>query len=107
MKKKIDNSVEHDEWVAQRLAKNPKLQKEYMKILIEDAAKQNNEQALLRAIKQIAKAQGINNVASAAGIRRESLSRALSEKGNPRIDTFLSIIHAMGLQLTVKPMTTH
>lgn len=104
MKKTTKISSGHDEWMAERLAKNSKIQKEYIKILMDDAASQNNEQALLRAIKQVAKAQGINNVAAAAGIRRESLSRALSERGNPRIDTLLSIVHAMGLQLTVKPL---
>lgn len=101
----MDNFFEHDDWVAQKLAKNPQLQEEYLKTLAEDATKRNKGQALLRALRQIAKAQGINNVAKAAGIHRESLSRALSEKGNPRIDTLISIINAMGLQLTVKSIS--
>jgi probable addiction module antidote protein len=97
--------AEHEYWVAQRLAKNPKLAREYLKIMLEDADTISNEQTLLRALRQVAKAQGISKVAEAAGIRRESLSRALSDKGNPRIDTLLSIMRAMGLQLTVKPIS--
>ena len=104
MSKTTKEFSEHDEWMVQRLVNKPKLQAEYITALMEDAGQQNNEQPLLRALKQVAKAQGIGKVAAAAGIHRESLSRALSEKGNPRIDTLLAIVHAMGLQLTVKPL---
>ncbi len=104
MKKNTMKFTDHEDWMAQRLAKNPKLAKEYLKVVLEDMDSQNNEQVLMRALRQVAKAQGISKVAKASGIRRESLSRALSERGNPRIDTLLSIVHALGLQLTVKPI---
>jgi len=41
-------------------------------------------------------------VAKAAGIERESLYRALSPRGNPRLSTLFAVTRAMGLALTVE-----
>lgn len=98
----MKETATYDTWVAQRLAKNPEVAAEYLRALLEEATDKENSQALLRALKQIAQAQGIAKVAKAAGIHRESLSRALSDRGNPRVDTLTAIVHAMGLQLTVQ-----
>jgi probable addiction module antidote protein len=40
--------------------------------------------------------------AKAAGIERESLYRALSPRGNPRLSTLFAVTKAMGLTLTVE-----
>lgn len=53
-------------------------------------------------MRRIAEAHGIAKIARAAGIKRESLSRALSAKGNPRFDTLYAVVHAIGLQLAVE-----
>jgi len=103
MKKRA--SVPYDEWFQEVLEKDSQFAVDYLKTAFEEATDAIGRKVLLGAIKQVAKAQGINKVAQAAGIRRESLSRALSERGNPRIDTLLSIIHAIGLELTVKPIS--
>ena len=57
------------------------------------------------ALKQIAEAQGIAKIAKAAGIPRESLYRVLSPKGNPRMSTLFALVRAMGLQVTVQPLS--
>ena len=69
---------------------------------MEEATDEDGRFVLLNAIRQIAQAHGIAKIARAAGIRRESLSRALSAKGNPRLDTLVAVVRAMGLQLTVE-----
>jgi probable addiction module antidote protein len=51
----------------------------------------------------VAEARGVAKVAKAAGIPRESLSRALSKRGNPRLSTLQAVTSALGLQLTVEP----
>jgi probable addiction module antidote protein len=57
---------------------------------------------LLIALRRIAEARGgIAKVAKAAGIERESLYRALSERGNPRLSTLVAVTKAVGLRLTV------
>ena len=45
---------------------------------------------------------GVAKVAKEAGIERESLYRALSAKGNPRLSTLVAVIKAVGLRLTVE-----
>jgi probable addiction module antidote protein len=50
----------------------------------------------------LAQARGIAKVAKAAGIERESLYRALSVRGNPRLSTLVAVTKAIGLRLTVE-----
>lgn len=41
-------------------------------------------------------------VAKAAGVSRESLYRTLSRRGNPKIDTVMELLRALGLKLTIE-----
>lgn len=100
-------SVSHDKLMVARLQRDPEFAVEYLKVAIEEATDEDGRHVLLGAIRQIAEAHGIAKIARAAGIKRESLSRALSAKGNPRFDTLYAVIHAMGLQLTVQPAQMH
>jgi probable addiction module antidote protein len=55
------------------------------------------------AMRQIAEARGgIASVAKSAGIQRESLHRALSSRGDPRLSTLFAVAKAVGLKLTVE-----
>ncbi|WP_313082982.1 addiction module antidote protein [Pulveribacter sp.] len=60
--------------------------------------------ALLLALRHVAKAHGMAEVARRAEVGEKSLFRALSENGNPTIDTLHKVLHAMGLRLSVTPM---
>lgn len=55
------------------------------------------------ALNIVARAQGMSEVAKAAGVTREGLYKTLCENGNPEFATILRIIGAMGLQLAAKP----
>ena len=58
---------------------------------------------LLLALRHLAEAKGgIAKVAKKAGIERESLYRALSHTGNPRLSTLVAVTKAIGLKLTVE-----
>lgn len=92
-------SVSHDEWMVRRLRKDRKFAAEYLKAALEE----NDEpQVLLIALRHLAKARGIAKVAKAAGVERESLYRALSARGNPRLSTLVAVTRAIGLRLTVE-----
>jgi probable addiction module antidote protein len=43
----------------------------------------------------------MTKVAKDAGIQRESLYRALSDHGNPTLDTLTGVLSALGLKLSV------
>ena len=106
MKKKPKNkakditSVSDNECVIQELREDPEFATAYLKEALEDT---ENPGVLLIALRRIAEARGgIAKVAKAAGIERESLYRALSAKGNPRLSTLVAVTRAVGLKLTVE-----
>jgi probable addiction module antidote protein len=82
-----------------RLRKDPDFAAEYLKAALEDA---EEPRVLLIALRHLAQARGIANVAKAAGVERESLYRALSSQGNPRLSTLFAVAKAIGLKVTVK-----
>jgi len=98
--KKHKASISHDEAIVEELRHNPEFAAEYLKAALED---RDEPRVLLIAMRHIAEARGgIAKVAKAAGIQRESLYRALSARGNPRLSTLLAIARAIGLKLTVE-----
>jgi probable addiction module antidote protein len=97
MKRKT--SASHDEAIIRRLRKDPDFATEYLKAALED---QDEPHVLLLALRHLAMAHGIAKVAKEAGIERESLYRALSSRGNPRLSTLVAVTRAVGLRLTVE-----
>jgi adenine-specific DNA-methyltransferase len=53
------------------------------------------------ALGSLARARGMTQVAKETGLARESLYRALSASGNPKLATVLKILNAVGLRLMV------
>ena len=92
-------SISHDEAMIRELKKEPKFAAEYLRAALEE----DDPRVLLIVLRQIAESKGgIAKVAKAAGIQRESLYRALSAKGNPRLSTLVAVTKAIGLKLTVE-----
>ena len=59
---------------------------------------------IARALGDIARAQGMAQVAKDAGLSRESLYRSLSPEGNPSFATVLKVTKALGLRLQAHPV---
>jgi probable addiction module antidote protein len=98
MKRKA--AISHEQALIQELRDDPKFAAEYLKAALEDV---DEPRVLLIALRQLAEARGgIAKIAKAAGIERESLYRALSPKGNPRLSTLVAVTRAIGLKLTVE-----
>jgi probable addiction module antidote protein len=47
----------------------------------------------------VARAKGMTEVARKTGLGRESLYKALSKDGNPKIGTVLKVVHALGIKM--------
>ena len=58
---------------------------------------------LLVALRQVAKAHGMAEVARRANVGDKSLFKALSVDGNPTLATVHKVLHAVGLRLSVVP----
>jgi probable addiction module antidote protein len=89
-------SVPHRERLIDELRADPALAVEYLNA----AADQDEPQAYLLALRTVAEALGMAKLARAAGVPRESLYRALSPRGNPRLSTLHAVLRAAGLRLT-------
>ena len=70
---------------------------------IEAVLELDDPAALLVALRQVAKAHGMADVARRAELGEKTLFRALSENGNPTIGTIQKVLHAVGLRLSVTP----
>jgi probable addiction module antidote protein len=64
-----------------------------------DYAEDGDSAALLSALRVIARVKGVSNMAGEVGMTRQGLQKALSAKGNPRLDNINAIMRAMGYQL--------
>ena len=90
-----DYHTEHIQWL-----KDPENAAGYLNAVIEEGDKD----ALLLALRNIAEAEGgMAAVAEKAHVKRESLYRMLSTGGNPALSNLLSILHGMGLKMTIQP----
>ena len=59
--------------------------------------------ALLVALRQVAKAHGMAEVARRAQVGDKTLFKALSASGNPTLSTVQKVLAAVGLRLSVTP----
>jgi probable addiction module antidote protein len=71
----------------------------YLTVSLEDP----NPEVFLTAIRNVARARGMMQLARDAGLGRESLYKALKPGAKPRYDTILKLLHALGIKLSVSP----
>ena len=70
---------------------------EYLTAALEDP----DQDAFLMAIRDVAKARGIANVAAKAGLGRESLYKTLKSGSQPRFDTVRRLLMALDVKLDI------
>ena len=70
---------------------------------IEAVMEQDDPAALLVALRQVAKAHGMAEVARRADMGDKTLFKALSASGNPTLATVHKVLAAVGLRLSVTP----
>ena len=88
-------------WSVQDHIATPERQAGFLEAAVELAVEERDPAFLTKALRDVAKARGMTDVASAAGITREGLYKALSDNGDPRLSTFLGILKALGLRLSI------
>jgi probable addiction module antidote protein len=71
---------------------------------IEAALEDGHPAVITHALGNIARARGMSRVAKEAGVTREALYKALSDKGDPRLSTFIGVMKALGFKLTATPV---
>ena len=67
-----------------------------------DAVFEDGDLELIKAaIGDVARAKGMTDVATKAGVTRAGLYKALGETGNPSFETVMSVMKAFGVRLAV------
>jgi len=70
---------------------------------LEAAMEGNDPKQIARALGDVARSKGMSEIAKKSGLGRQALYRALSEDGNPTLETLMSVLDSLGLQLSVQP----
>ena len=68
------------------------------------AMEEGDRELFLLALRNVAEAHGgMAAVSEKAKLNRESMYRMLSKKGNPEIKSILTLLHSMGLKMSIEP----
>ncbi len=83
------------QWDPSKYLDSPKSIAAYLEAAFEDG----DPALIAAALGDIARAMGMTELASRAGVTREALYKALSSSGDPRLSTFLGVMKALGIKL--------
>ena len=71
--------------------------------LLSDAVADGDPRYIAAALGAVARAHGgISALARNTGLHRQTLQKALSEAGNPTLETVIKVLDALGLQMTIE-----
>ncbi|MDN3505633.1 MAG: putative addiction module antidote protein [Simkaniaceae bacterium] len=97
--KRINKTKSYTEHLFQRL-KNPKEAAAYLNAALED----EDPRVFLVALKDVTEAHGgMTKLARETELNRENLYRTLSTRGNPRLDSLVSILEGLNLHISIEP----
>lgn len=80
---------------------------EAIAIFMADAFETGNAAYIARALGVVARAKGMTEIARETGLSREQLYRSFSERGNPTLKTTLTVMRAVGIDMTAKAHISH
>ncbi len=78
--------------------KDPAYAKEYLNAALED----DDYRVFLLALRDVATAFGIKNIADEADLNRENIYKMVSPNGNPRISSLIGLLRAVGVRLKME-----
>jgi len=96
-------SRKYEESLAEAL-RDPKEAAAYLNAHLEDEG-EDADALFLVALRDVARSHGLTSVAADADLGRESLYKALSSGGNPKLATLRALLDAIGLRLAVDVKT--
>lgn len=76
---------------------------ETIAIYLTDALTNGSEEEFILALRNVARARGITQLAKDTGLARESLYKTLSGESKPRFETINKIAAALGLNVAFTP----
>ena len=93
------NKETYSPWDSAEFLDNDEVVIEYLKAALEE----NDPEFFVRALGNVARANGMTLIAAKTKLARQSLYKALSGERDPRIGTVMKVLGALGVQLSVTP----
>jgi probable addiction module antidote protein len=84
-------------WDTSEYLDSPEMIREYLATALE----QGDSELLIEALGNVAKAQGMSEIARKTKLSRQNLYKALSPGSAPKFETFQKVIEALGCKLAV------
>lgn len=85
--------------------RDPDEAKAYLELALEDLHKEGDREGFLLALRDVAEAQGgVAHLVEKTDLKRASVFKALSEKGNPTLSTLDRVLGGLGLRLSIEPI---
>lgn len=88
-----------DEVVERYFLKNPEEMDDYIKLIFDEFAKDNDIGALLGSLRVLGQVRGVTQLAKDSGLSRRGVQKILSENGNPAFGSVTTILRNMGYRL--------
>lgn len=83
--------------------RDPEDAKIYLSVALEDYEMNEDMDAFLLAVRDVAEAQGgISKLAERLSLTDDGLNKVLSENGNPQLNTIRKILHELGFKLSIE-----
>lgn len=90
----------HAEATIESFRKDPRFAAEYLNAVLEDG----DQQELSIALRYLADAFGVSQLAEQAESNATALYRTLSPQGNLELKNLITLLKAMGMRLAVQPL---
>lgn len=95
-------TIDFDKWLLEKL-KDPKEAQGFLEISFEEYEKDDDNKTFLSALRFVVEAHGgLGKLARKTKLSRQHLYKVLSSRGNPQMSTVLSIMNALGFQISIK-----
>ena len=89
----------YDSFLKKQL-RDPDMAAEYLST----AVREGSLEGFLIALKSVAEAHGgIGTIAKVTNLNRQSMYRMFSEKGNPTVSSLLTVLNALGIEVSFSP----
>lgn len=80
----------------ERFLQHPEELDDYLAMSFAEYAQDGCTAALLSDLRMVARIKGVSELARSTGITRNGIQKALSENGNPKLESLNAILIAMG-----------
>lgn len=78
---------------------------DYLTIIFDEYARDGDVGSLLSSLRRVIRAKGVSAISRETGLTRNGVQKALSPNGNPKFESVVAILRAMGYTLAAQKIT--